>query len=551
MDATLEDKRQPLDYDQVKNIIRDFRDVNNINSDSSLSDYLLIRTIDGAIFRRCHNAYDILYKKRLVTNSYALYCSPFQQRLFSSATHWHIDGTFYVVPSMFYQLLVIVVYDEITDLYIPACFCLSSNKNKYIYRKIFMDIKESILCNTVNMERVTLDFELAEKEAMQEVFPDAELIGCKFHLMQAIMRKAKRKGLANDNLIKETNNILYGICDVLENGSETFENLLDRLEQLYIPQVDGQDKSETQIIDEKYRAFIVYIRNTWLPRYQDGMINYALKAPDEWTNNALESYHRRLQARLTKNPSIKQFVLELQKEEKMFSDKYFEAIRYNITSKKEPTSKKKSKLRPRTPLRSTTTIVDSESCHMHGIKTTEILQSKPVELPLSLELKKTSDSRFDQPSSPRNIRPSSSTRTLINSNLTRSAQHHVIQWIVWKNHSCRIDAFATVSYFIFLFDFGRAIFPQLQGPQLPDELHPVGELLTNIHDATTCKILQKAIDNYAHYRAHSKKEKLGKDGPISTLFMEFKGMPQFTWNYSINLECPTCKQTSICWAYNC
>ena len=117
---------------------------------------------------------------------------------------------------------------------------------------------------------------------MQEVFSDAELIGCKFHLMQAIMRKAKRKGLANDNLIKETNNILYGICDVLENGSETFENPLDRLEQLYIPQVDGQD----------------------------------LKAPDKWTGNALESYHRRLQARLTKNPSIKQFVLELQKEGK-------------------------------------------------------------------------------------------------------------------------------------------------------------------------------------------------------------------------------------------
>ena len=168
---------------------------------------------------------------------------------------------------------------------------------------------------------------------------------------------------------------------------------------------------------------------------------------------------------------------------------------------------------------------------MHGVKTTEILQSKSVELPLPLELKKNSHSHFDQPSSPRNIRPSSSTRTLINRNFTRSAQHHVIQWIVWKSHSCRIDAFATVSYFIFLFDFGRA---QLQGPQLPDELHPVGELLTNIHDATTCKILQKAIDNCAHYRAYSKNERLGKGGPISTLFMEFKGMPQFTWDYSRN-----------------
>jgi len=35
-------------------------------------------------------------------------------------------------------------------------------------------------------------------------------------------------------------------------------------------------------------------------KYQSGMLNYASKNKGEWTNNAIESYHRRLQEKLTK-----------------------------------------------------------------------------------------------------------------------------------------------------------------------------------------------------------------------------------------------------------
>ena len=160
-----QDKRQPLNYMQVKGIIRQYRQENNVNTESSISDISLLKTLDGAIFRRCYDTYDIIYKNRLVHNTYFIYCSPFQQRLLADAKHWHVDGTFYIVPNIFYQLLVIVLYVDVIDAYVPVCFCLAS----------------------------TLDFENAEKQGIQRVFPETKFIGCKFHFMQALVRKAKKK----------------------------------------------------------------------------------------------------------------------------------------------------------------------------------------------------------------------------------------------------------------------------------------------------------------------------------------------------------------------
>ena len=51
--ATQENKRQPLEYEQVKRIIRDYRQDNNIHSQHTLSDPALQKTLDSAIFLRC------------------------------------------------------------------------------------------------------------------------------------------------------------------------------------------------------------------------------------------------------------------------------------------------------------------------------------------------------------------------------------------------------------------------------------------------------------------------------------------------------------------
>jgi len=48
-------QKHPLKYEQVKKIIRDFREENNVDSTITISDPLLLKTLDGAMFRRCYN----------------------------------------------------------------------------------------------------------------------------------------------------------------------------------------------------------------------------------------------------------------------------------------------------------------------------------------------------------------------------------------------------------------------------------------------------------------------------------------------------------------
>lgn len=60
--ASPESKRLPLKYDQVKKIIKDYKEENNLSSQISSDISYNLKTTDGAMFRRCHNKYDLIYK---------------------------------------------------------------------------------------------------------------------------------------------------------------------------------------------------------------------------------------------------------------------------------------------------------------------------------------------------------------------------------------------------------------------------------------------------------------------------------------------------------
>jgi len=60
VEATPKKKRFPLNYDQVKKILKEYRQEDNLNSNISFSDVTLLRTVDGAIFRRCHNQHNLI-----------------------------------------------------------------------------------------------------------------------------------------------------------------------------------------------------------------------------------------------------------------------------------------------------------------------------------------------------------------------------------------------------------------------------------------------------------------------------------------------------------
>lgn len=46
--------------------------------------------------------------------------------------------------------------------------------------------------------------------------------------------------------------------------------------------------------------FLNYFKETWIPKYEQNIINYTKIKQREQTNNALESYHKSLQSKLTK-----------------------------------------------------------------------------------------------------------------------------------------------------------------------------------------------------------------------------------------------------------
>ena len=64
IEASPQSKKFPLNYQQVKKIVKDFRQENLINSSVTFSDPSLLRTVDGSIFRRCHHQHNMIYKSK-------------------------------------------------------------------------------------------------------------------------------------------------------------------------------------------------------------------------------------------------------------------------------------------------------------------------------------------------------------------------------------------------------------------------------------------------------------------------------------------------------
>ena len=111
------------------------------------------------------------------------------------AQTWLADGTFKVVPSLFYQLYS--VHYEAPDGSNPsAIYCLLVNKTRATYDNMLAAIKAMV--PNATPRRILLDFESAAMNAFQAAYPDAQIKGCYFHLCQSVTRKVGDVGLKGD-----------------------------------------------------------------------------------------------------------------------------------------------------------------------------------------------------------------------------------------------------------------------------------------------------------------------------------------------------------------
>lgn len=114
-----------------------------------------------------------------------IFASPEQLQILQMATDFLVDGTFKVVPEIFYQLFIIhALYRHHT---VPVIYALLRRKNADTYKRLIDEIIR--IAPNWSPASFMMDFELASINSFQLKFPSAMLSGCYFHLRQSLHRK--------------------------------------------------------------------------------------------------------------------------------------------------------------------------------------------------------------------------------------------------------------------------------------------------------------------------------------------------------------------------
>ncbi|EGZ18676.1 hypothetical protein PHYSODRAFT_501434, partial [Phytophthora sojae] len=98
-----------------------------------------------------------------------------------------VDGTFRCVPPGYKQCVIFMVHDRASGLYVPVYYVLSTSRSG----DSFWDMVHFVVQSTdqqLEPAEVVCDFESALIDAVQTQFPNAIVIGCLFHLKQALRR---------------------------------------------------------------------------------------------------------------------------------------------------------------------------------------------------------------------------------------------------------------------------------------------------------------------------------------------------------------------------
>jgi hypothetical protein len=111
--------------------------------------------------------------------------------LAKSALHFYIDATFKTAPYSWKQVLIVMIYDAGSDLYIPVFYCLLQSKTATAYMMALAMIDKATH-GEMSPTTFTLDFEYALISEIRLKFRRADkekkIIGCFFHWKQAIRR---------------------------------------------------------------------------------------------------------------------------------------------------------------------------------------------------------------------------------------------------------------------------------------------------------------------------------------------------------------------------
>jgi hypothetical protein len=144
---------------------------------------------------------------------------------------WIADGTFKVVPSIFFQLYSIH-FEHAAGITPAGIYCLMASKSRLTYDKLMLVLRS--LMPNANPQRILLDFEMAAMNAFSASYPTAQISGCYFHLCQSIQRKVNDVGLKSEyessRDVSDFIRCLQALSHVpVQDVVPAFEELLDEM----------------------------------------------------------------------------------------------------------------------------------------------------------------------------------------------------------------------------------------------------------------------------------------------------------------------------------
>lgn len=235
-----------------------------------------------------------------------LTCETNLKFLADSTEEIFVDGTFKSCPKYFFQLYSI--HGMKNGHFIPLVFALLPGKTEEIYRLMWTSLIN--ICSSKNLvikvPVIHVDFEYAMYKILIEIFFDAKIKFCRFHLGQAWWRKIQSLGLSleykdNDSEIGKWLKSFFGLhflepADVEECFVEDLMTIA--------PQDERCVKFADYLVDNYLTAESKYPPSLWAET----------PSTNKRTTNSVESFHAHLNAQFyMSHPSIFIFMDVLQK----------------------------------------------------------------------------------------------------------------------------------------------------------------------------------------------------------------------------------------------
>jgi len=169
------------------------------------------------------------------------------------------------------------------------------SRTEMAYRDLFTHIRHIV--PELDPEFFMTDFEVAQQNAIIEIFPSVRVTGCLWHYSRAVCRNVRSLGL--HALVRDSENARRVVRLCLGIPLAPPGHLFDALNAIVI-------EARRLNLHDRFVDLFAYLRGTWLEGVGERVL--CVFGVRHRTNNVAEAHHRNLNSRVVRRPNVWRFI---------------------------------------------------------------------------------------------------------------------------------------------------------------------------------------------------------------------------------------------------